>query len=45
MGVLSVLFDLLDFSYLFISPIFLLFLLPFAFCFLDVVDYKPAHFR
>ena len=32
-------------SYLFISLIFLLFLLPVNFIFQDVVDNKPAHFR
>ena len=42
--------DLFDFSihlisYLFISLIFLLFLLPYTFYFLDVVDNKPALFR
>ena len=42
--------DLFDFSihfisYLFISLIFLLFLLPYTLYFLDVVDHKPAHFR
>ena len=47
MRVLSDLFDLsIHFiSYLFISLIFLLFPLPFAFYFLDVVDYNHAHFR
>ena len=47
MRVLSDLFDLsIHFiSYLFISLIFLLFLLPYTFYFLDVVDNKPAHFR
>ena len=42
---LSVLSVLLDFSHLFISPIFLLFLLPFTFYFLDVVDHNHAHCR
>ena len=42
--------DLFDFSIhfislLFISLIFLLFLLPYTFHFLNVVDHKPAHFR
>ena len=48
--VLSVSSDLFDLSihlisYLFISLIFLLFLLPYTLYFLDVVDNKPAHFR
>ena len=50
MRVLSVSSDLFDLSihfisYLFISLIFLLFLLPYTFYFLDVVDNMPAHFR
>ena len=47
MRTLSDLFDLSFrfISYLFISLIFLLFLLPYTFYFLDVVDNKPAHFR
>ena len=40
------LFDFsIDFSYLYISPIYLLLLLPFNFIFLDVVDYSHAHCR
>ena len=47
MRVLSDLFDLsIHFiSYLFISLVFLLFLLSYTFYFLDVVDYNHAHFR
>ena len=50
MRVLSAVPDLFDTSihfitYLFISLIFLLFLLLYTFYFLDVVDNKPAHFR
>ena len=42
--------DVFDFSihfipYLFISLIFLLFLLPYTFYFLNVVDKYPAYFR
>ena len=50
MHVVSVASDLFDFSFHFISYfftclIFLLFLLPYTFHFLDVVDNKPAHYR
>ena len=47
MRVLSDLFDLSIYfiSYLFISLIFLHFLLPYTFYFLDVADYNHAHFR
>ena len=47
MRVLSDLFDLsIHFiSFLFISLIFLFFLLPYTFYFLDVVDKYPAYFR
>ena len=47
MRVWSDLFDLsIHFiSYLFISLIFLHFLLPYTFYFLNLVDNKPAHFR
>ena len=50
MRTVSVASDLFDFSlhfisYLFIPLIFLLFLLPDIFNFLDVVDEYPAYFR
>ena len=50
MRTVSVVSDLFDFSihffsFLFISLIFLTFLLPYTFYFLDVVDEQPAHFR